>query len=488
MTNGVLLPYQNDWINDTASVRVYEKSRRIGISWSTAAEAALIAAAQSGMDVWYIGYNKDMAEEFIRDSANWIKHYQLVAEAVEEEIIKDGDKDILTFVIRCSSGHRITALSSRPSNLRGKQGYVIIDEAAFHDQLGELIKAAIALLMWGGKVAVISTHDGVDNPFNQLCEEIKAGKKPYSLHRTTFDEAIDQGLYQRICEVRGIEWTAEGEAAWAAEMYEQYGADADEELRVIPSNSGGAVLSRALLQLRAETVPVLRLSKKDSWSEQPEQQRRVEIELWCDETLLPLLDALDTSREHAFGMDFARSGDLSVLAPLEINETTQKRTPFIVELDNIPHAQQRQIVFYLLDRLPRFGAGWFDATGNGEYLAEAAFDRYGQHIEKVKLNNTWYAEHMPPLVAGFEDDDIRIPKDSDIIDDLRALQRIDGIIKLPKGKTSDGRHGDAAIALALAYAASRSDPPTEIGLAVEDNISRERDYTVESAVNIYRGY
>ena len=95
-------------------MRVYEKSRRIGISWSTAAEAALVAAAASGMDVWYIGYNKDMAEEFIRDSADWIGHYQLVAEAVSEEILNDGDKDILTFVIRCASGYRITALSSRP--------------------------------------------------------------------------------------------------------------------------------------------------------------------------------------------------------------------------------------------------------------------------------------------------------------------------------------------------------------------------------------
>ena len=184
---GVLLPYQMQWINDPTPVRVYEKSRRIGISWSTAAEAALVAAAASGMDVWYIGYNKDMAEEFIRDSADWIGHYQLVAEAVSEEILNDGDKDILTFVIRCASGYRITALSSRPSNLRGKQGYVIIDEAAFHEQLDELLKAAMALLMWGGKVAIISTHDGVDNPFNQLCQDIRGGRKPYALHRTTFD-------------------------------------------------------------------------------------------------------------------------------------------------------------------------------------------------------------------------------------------------------------------------------------------------------------
>ncbi len=454
MTAGVLLPYQNDWVNDDSPVRVYEKSRRIGISWSTAAEAALIAAAQSGMDVWYIGYNKDMAEEFIRDSANWIKHYQLVADAVQEITVKDDDKDILTFVIRCASGYRITALSSRPSNLRGKQGYVIIDEAAFHAELGELIKAAIALLMWGGKVAVISTHDGVDNPFNQLCEDIKAGKKPYSLHRTTFDQACEQGLYRRICQVRGVEWTTAGEAAWRKDMYDQYGNDADEELRVIPSNSGGAVLSRALLQLRADDAPVLRLEKPDNWAQYPEHLRRAEIADWCADNLVPLLEKLDAAREHVFGMDFARSGDLSVLAPLAIEQNTRKTTPFLVELSNIPHAQQVQIVFYICDRLPRFSAGWFDATGNGEYLAEAATDRYGNRINAVKLNNAWYSEHMPPFVAAFEDDDICIPKDSNIIDDLRHLQKIDGIIKLPKGKTGQDkdRHGDAAIALALAYA------------------------------------
>lgn len=57
-----------------------------------------------------------------------------------------------------ASGFEIVALSSKPRGLRGRQGYVIIDEAAFHDDLPEVLKAAMALLMWGGKVLVISTH------------------------------------------------------------------------------------------------------------------------------------------------------------------------------------------------------------------------------------------------------------------------------------------------------------------------------------------
>lgn len=56
----VLLPYQRDWIADTSQVKVCEKSRRIGLSWAEAADAALTAASASGMDVLnkqtYYGY------------------------------------------------------------------------------------------------------------------------------------------------------------------------------------------------------------------------------------------------------------------------------------------------------------------------------------------------------------------------------------------------------------------------------------------------
>ena len=233
-TPSALLPYQQRWCADNSPVKLCEKSRRIGLSWGEAADTALLAASSGGMDAWYIGYNKDMALEFIRDCANWAKFYGLAAGEIEEteEVFVEGDdkKSVLAFVIRFASGWRVTALSSRPSNLRGKQGRVIIDEAAFHEQLGELLKAAMALLMWGGQVHIISTHDGVDNPFNELITDIRAGKKPYSIHRITFDEAVSDGLYRRICLRLGKEWTPQGEAAWCKEIRDFYGEDASEEL------------------------------------------------------------------------------------------------------------------------------------------------------------------------------------------------------------------------------------------------------------------
>ncbi len=144
-----LLPYQQRWSRDRAQVKVIEKSRRIGMSWGEAADTALLAASQSGMNAFYIGYMKEMAQEFIKDCAEFAKAYSLAAGEISEteEVWTDGEekKSIFIYTLRFSSGWRIEALSSAPRNLRGKQGRVILDEFAFHSDQKELLKAALAL-------------------------------------------------------------------------------------------------------------------------------------------------------------------------------------------------------------------------------------------------------------------------------------------------------------------------------------------------------
>src|ERR1700719_441856 len=210
----VLLPYQVRWIADTAAVKVAEKSRRVGITWAEAADAALSAAAISGMDTWYLGYNRDMAREFVETAAAWARQFNKAARAIEEIALEDERRDLLAYRIRFSSGRKIVALSSRPSNLRGKQGRAVIDEAAFHDDLRGLLKAALAFTMWGGLVRVISTHNGAANSFNELVNEIRAGRKHYSLQRITIDDALGDGLYHRICSKLGRKWSSANEAQW----------------------------------------------------------------------------------------------------------------------------------------------------------------------------------------------------------------------------------------------------------------------------------
>jgi len=464
-SESLLLDYQSKWLADRSPVKVCEKSRRIGLSWGDACDSTLTAAATKeagGMDCWYIGYNKDMAQEYIRDCADWAKSFNAAAEYIGEEVLHDEDKDILTFVIKFASGYRITALSSRPSNLRGKQGKVTIDEAAFHEKLGELLKAAMALLIWGGRVCIISTHNGEANEFNDLVQEIRAGKKDYSLHRIPFMDAIAAGLYKRICKVTGKAWTVEAEAEWIRQMYAFYGDNAAEELDVIPSSGSGVYLTRAAIEgIMSAEIPVLRWRQPDSFAQLPKHIREAECLDWCERELLPLLKKLPANLRHYLGSDFARSGDISALWPLIELQALQKVTPFIIELRNIPFEQQRQILFYLLDRLPRFSGAAMDARGNGQYLAEVAMQRYGSTlIAQVMLSQDWYREHMPPFKAAIEDRTVNAPKDADVMTDLRSIKSERGVAKVPdsaRTRGSDGsmRHGDTAIALVLAIFATR---------------------------------
>jgi len=115
-----------------------------------------------------------------------------------------------------------------------------------------------------------------------------------------------------------------------------------------------------------------------------------------------------------------------------------------------------------------------DARGNGQYLAETAANRYGPRIAQVMLSEAWYRENMPRYKAAFEDGKITIPKDADVLWDHRAIVLAGGIAKVRErraGQDGKGRHGDSAIAGALAYYASSQSGTGEVAYTA---VARER--------------
>lgn len=464
----VLLPYQQSWVADESQLKVVEKSRRTGLTWAEAADAVLTAAkrrSDGGQNVYYIGYSMDMAIEFIEAAAMWARTFSQVAGEIEpgEEIYREGeeDKHIKTYTIRLpESGFRIVALSSRPANLRGKQGVVIIDEAAFHQDLDELLKAAMALLIWGGRVRVISTHNGEDNPFNALVKEIRSGQRAGSVHKIDFREAVAQGLYQRVCVRLHKPWDAASETAWVGGIYKVYGDAATEELDVVPSSGSGMWLSQALIEARTKPNPVLRIEAPKGFELESDAYRTGWVLGWMVDKLLPELEKLDPKLTSGYGMDFARKGDVSSIAPWQMLQNLKRRFPFLVEMRNVPFRQQEQILFYLVDRLPNFRKGAMDAGGNGAALAEYAQQRYGVLVEAVLFTESWYRQHMGPLKEAFEQDTIEIPADVDVMTDLKAIKLVRGVARVPEerrnGTDGSQRHGDSAIAIALGHYASRN--------------------------------
>ncbi len=496
----VLLPYQQRLVaavEAKRSVVVVEKSRRTGYSWTAAAIAALHASRSreaGGMDVLYMGYEKEMTREFVGYVADWAAAFNLACGEVEEFVWNDPahpEHDIGAFRVRFASGFEVVALPSVARAFRGKQGLAILDEVAFMDDFPACWKAAMAYLMWGGKVLALSTHLGEDNPFNALVQDIRAGKTSYVLQRCTFDEAMAEGLYRRICLRTGDEWTAEGEEAFRAETLAKYRDNADEELHCIPSSGGGIPIPSSIVRARASAdVPVLRWKQERSWALLPETQREQECRGWIREVLRPHLDALRSDRPYAVGQDFALVQDLSVIWPLCIERDTSLRTPFVIELRTIPYEQQKMILWAVMDAVRMKRALAIDANGNGQVLAMAAASRFGGIVHQVHLQEAWYREHMPKMKSAFDEGAITVPQDEDTIGDFPMLRMVRGVIRVPARRTqaSDGaRHGDAAIACALAVfgahqeaeeygyqSAGRGARPAAPGTDDDDDLPRPR--------------
>lgn len=478
----VLLKYQANAIEPLESgtaLLVVEKSRRVGLTWGMASYAVLRAGrikAAGGMDVMYISYSQEMTREFIDACAMWARAFAQAAIALDEILFEDTDpahpeetRQIQAFRIRLASGFEILALSSAPRTLRGKQGAVIIDEAAFVDNLKELLKAALAFLMWGGQVIVCSTHNGADNEFNVLVQDILHERRPGKHLRIDFDQALLDGLYQRICLVRGREWSPEGEAEWRQEIIDFYGDGADEELFCIPSMGSGAWLTTPLIEARMtidpEDAPVIRIALPLDYLQRSKLERDHLFQIHLD-TIKEALERLDENRQHAFGYDPARKADPAVMTLLSIDKVLNRRAVLTVEMRNVPFAEQKAIGKLILDNAPRLVGAAIDATGTGANLAEDLGRLFGLHTEEtpgglvweIKLSQTWYNENFPPLKTAFEDGAIHLTRDAEHVVDLRLVKVIRGIPSIPPervGEAGAKRHGDFAVALVLAYFASR---------------------------------
>lgn len=479
----ILLGYQGRWVSDTSGVKVAEKSRRIGLTWAEAFDDVMIAGAEKsagGMNCFYIGYNYEMAREFIAACAMWAKHLQqAVTEAASGEFLfrdsaDDGEtREIKAFRITFASGYSIIALPSRPRSLRGMQGVVILDEAAFHDDLEGMIKAAMALLMWGGKVRLISTHFGKGNRFNEVVMDIRGERKPYSLHTITLDQALADGLYRRICTSTGVTWSKEAEKKWRDELIANYAPNDQEELFCIPSEGDGAYFTLAALEAAArDGVPIARWACDDAFARLPDEQRKKAAELWIATDLQPALDQLAPDDPSAIGVDFARSGDLTVKWLNQTARNNHRRTGLVVELRNVPFTEQETIGAALVKGAPRFQAMKLDATGNGAFLAERMQQRFGvARVEAVKLSADWYIDNFPRLKSAIDDRTADLPNDRDIFADFRLVKLVNGVPRVPEGDRNPDRgekrgkrHGDGAVAAVLAYAASRAEPFTTEGI------------------------
>lgn len=462
----IFLPYQKKWLEDRNPLKIIEKNRRCGISWTDAADSVLDAAPANGWsNTYYMSFNKDNCRQYIEDAGEWAKKFGYVCSEIQEVLLRDEDRDITAYRITFASGAEILGLPGVSRALRSKQGNVVIDEAAFFDDFNSVLQAAKALVMWGGRIRIISTHNGEDNPFNLLIKDIRSGKETeWTIHRITFREAVAQGLYKRICLKTGRKWTEEADKEFSEKMYRIYGDNPDEELDVIPRSCGGRYFSRGLLDFctaEKESYDIRRMECSDSFLHKGDRRKDSEITSFFNQDIKAALSIFEG--QIFFGNDFGRNGDLSTYWICEEVEKTCLAVRMIIELKNVPFEQQQLFSDLLTDFLQErhmFGGGAIDSRGNGQQLGEHAMLRHPGAVVNVMETNAWYAKYGSELHALMESRDFTVPDDDVIKADFSIVTLKNGIPFIPALRTEDRsgkgkRHADAASAAMLCVCAWR---------------------------------
>jgi phage FluMu gp28-like protein len=432
----IFLPYQSDWIRDDSRLKLMEKGRQIGLSWSTAYAADERTAAEGARhDQWVSSRDEMQARLFIEDCKLWAGVMELAAQDLGEQVI-DPRERISAYVLQFASGRRIHSMSSNPDAQAGKRGGRILDEFALHPDPRKLWSIAYPGITWGGSMEVISTHRGSHNFFNHLVREIRevGNPKGISLHRVTLQDALDQGFLFKLQQMLPAddERQTMDEAAYF-DFTRKGCADEEsflQEYMCQPADDDAAFLEYDL-------IASAEYPSGADWA------RR------------------EGGRLYA-GIDIGRKQDLTVLWVVErLGDVLYTR--HVEALRAMRKSDQEKILWPWLERCDRVA---IDATGLGIGWADDAQDRFGTHrIEAVTFSARVKEALAYPVRSHFEDRRLRIPYQSEIRADLRQVTKQvtpAGTVRFTAERSADG-HADRFWALALAInAASEAAGPIEV--------------------------
>ena len=252
------LPWQLAWIEDGARLRLWEKSVRIGATYCDIFKNVRKRLAHPRRDYLLCSKDQPSAAEYCReadklaDIFNFSKYILSRDEKTETlaGLLPNGEKfqtDVKFCFIKFENGSRIIAFSSNPYAMAVYGGDVGGDEFAKHPQQELLYETMQGRIRMGYDLGLWSAHNGTDTLFYQFANEAKAGKGGWSHHRTTMQDAVNDGLVEGVNRWRGTHFTREGfmadckNDARLPEVYEQaYNCN--------PSGSSSCIVSWTQIQ------------------------------------------------------------------------------------------------------------------------------------------------------------------------------------------------------------------------------------------------
>ena len=451
------LPYQRRWILDDARMKLYAKSRRIGITYATSFRVNDKCLRHPGTVQWVTSRDEFTAREFITDYvAKWASAANAVCRGLagENAAVIDPLRGIRAYTAEYGNGSRVISLSSTPEAFAGKGGDILIDEADLHKDSGRVIDMALPCTTWGGQLEMVSALnvDGsAESPFCRMLHEAEHGANAmdWSVHRTNILDAVADGFVDRVNEMTGgtlsrEEWLkrmrakCRTEDAWRT----QYLIEAAE--------AGASLLDYGMIgscELDASDL-------QNALREHPKAWRYAGYDV-------------GRKKDVAVYFEFTRIGDILWQSAYDVME----EMPFRMQAD----ALARRLDDARLERL------CIDATGIGMMLAEEMQERFGKYrVENVTFTAPVKAALAMPVRAEFESRGIRILADDVLRHDLHKIVRsvtTAGNVRYDAGRDESG-HSDRFWALALAVHAAGHGDGTPCGVDPLPPHERPREETI----------
>jgi phage FluMu gp28-like protein len=439
---GLLLPYQRDFLADSATGIIWEKSRQIGGTFTLTLKA-VAETLQSKRPLESV-YGSASARQVYKAGREMRKHLK-VFKAATDDIIRDEKANTEQIVF--PRDRIINLVPSNPDTIAGFSGNVYLDEFALHKDDRGIWKAVFPTITRGYKIRIISTHRGKKTIFYG-----QVNNPVYSRHRTTIRDAVAQGLILKsedgnIITPDMLRKLLNEDEIWL----EEYMVEAQDEASSWLTHALIAGIeeegldprpewSRALIEDAIEAARYYRVNKRepDWWFERSRNHTAV---------------LYDVEGPIDLGMDIGRTRDLSVIWLLK-RGAIYRPTLAVLELNKQPFRVQRLVLNALLDFVIHTrGRACIDRSGLGTQLSEEAEDLYGSHVEGIDFNNTNKEALAIGLKDAVQDMVPQIPKDETIRRSLHSIKKTltpTGKNRYDAERTEKTGHADHFWALALA--------------------------------------
>lgn len=394
------------------------KSRQIGGSIVGTLDVVL-DLIESGESWNMMSRSQRQAEKLLNKAKAHVRAINMALESNGMEPIADAD-GMGAHIIRFRNGCEIEAVPCDPDTTAGDARNWLLDEFGLFPRSHRLFAVIRPSIIHGKKMRIISTPRGQNHKFYDIVDRAKGdADSPWSLHKTTIQDAIRDGL--RLLDDHGKPMT-----------FDEFQESESEDM-------GFEMFCQEYMCMFSDRLHAFLPFDLISASQRPD--------IATDATPFTLM-SMDTT--FSGGFDVGRHRNLSVVwVVCKVGEIY--KTVLVRAMENTPFDEQIGFVKNLLDT-GKFQYFLIDSGGIGAPLSEQLAEQYGTTVHPFAFTNENKSQIAHRLKITLEGGCFPLPKDDEIANDFNSVQKDvtpTGKVKIAAPQTGRG-HGDHFWAAALA--------------------------------------